>query len=31
MLSSNLKFTRPDDTPLLNSLLDHTRAARGER
>ena len=32
LLSSNLKFTRPDDTPLLNSTLEtiHVRRATNE-
>jgi hypothetical protein len=28
MLSSNLKFSRRDDTPLVNSMLDQTRVRR---
>ena len=28
MLSTNLKFTRPDDTPLLNRMLDEIHARR---
>ena len=28
MLSTNLKFTRPDDTPLLNSMLDEINVRR---
>ena len=28
MLSMNLKFSRPDDTPLLKSMLDEIHARR---
>jgi hypothetical protein len=33
MLSMNLRFTRPDDAPLLNSMLDeiHTRRLANEQ